>query len=42
MIIGVAQGAITGIPAVEMMEISKVIQRYVGAAGPAGTSCGCR
>lgn len=34
MIIGVAQGAITGIPAVEMMEISKVIQRYVGAAGP--------
>jgi hypothetical protein len=34
MIIGVAQGAITGIPPVEMMEISKVIQRYVGAAGP--------
>lgn len=34
MIIGVAQGAITGIPAVEMMDISKVIQRYVGAAGP--------
>lgn len=34
MIIGVAQGAITGIPAVEMMEISKVIQKYVGAAGP--------
>lgn len=34
MIIGVAQGAIIGIPPVEMMEISKVIQRYVGAAGP--------
>lgn len=34
MIIGVAQGAISGIPAVEMMEISKVIQKYVGAAGP--------
>lgn len=34
MIIGVAQGAITGIPPVEMMEISKVIQKYVGAAGP--------
>lgn len=34
MIIGVAEGAITGIPAVEMMEISKVIQKYVGAAGP--------
>ena len=34
MIIGVARGAITGIPAVEMMEISKVIQKYVGAAGP--------
>lgn len=34
MIIGVAQGAITGIPAVEMMEISKVIQKFVGAGGP--------
>lgn len=34
MIIGVAQGAITGIPPIEMMEISKVIQKYVGAAGP--------
>ena len=34
MIIGVAQGAVTGIPPVEMMEISKVIQKYVGAAGP--------
>ena len=34
MIIGVAQDAITGIPPVEMMEISKVIQKYVGAAGP--------
>ena len=44
MIIGVAQGAITGIPAVEMMEISKVIQKYVGAAGPrwAGHACGSR
>lgn len=34
MIIGVAQGAVTGIPPVEMMEISKVIQKYIGAAGP--------
>lgn len=34
MIIGVAQGSITGIPPVEMLEISKVIQQYVGAAGP--------
>lgn len=34
MIIGVAQDAVTGIPPVEMMEISKVIQQYVGAAGP--------
>lgn len=34
MIIGVAQGAVTGIPPIEMMEISKVIQKYIGAAGP--------
>lgn len=34
MIIGVAKGAITGILPVEMMEISKVIQQYLGAAGP--------
>lgn len=34
MVIGVAKGAITGIPPVEMMEISKVIQQYVGAGGP--------
>lgn len=34
MIIGVAKDAVTGIPPVEMMEISKVIQHYVGAAGP--------
>lgn len=34
MMIGVAKGAITGIPPVEMMEISKVIDRYLGAAGP--------
>lgn len=34
MIIGVAQGAITGILPVEMLEISRVIQKYVGAAGP--------
>lgn len=32
--IGVARGAITGIPPVEMMEISKAIQKYVGAVGP--------
>jgi hypothetical protein len=34
MIIGVGPGKITGIPPVEMMEISRVIQQYVGAAGP--------
>lgn len=34
MIIGVGPGQITGIPPVEMMEISRVIQQYVGAAGP--------
>lgn len=34
MIAGVAEGAITGIAPVEMMEISKVVQKYVGAAGP--------
>lgn len=34
MIIGVTKGAVTGIPPVEMMEIAKVIQQYVGAAGP--------
>ena len=34
MIIGVAEGSVAGIPPVEMMEISKVIQQYVGAAGP--------
>ena len=34
MMIGVAKDAITGIPPVEMMEISKVIQQYLGAAGP--------
>ena len=34
MIIGVAKDSVTGVPPVEMMEISKVIQKYVGAAGP--------
>lgn len=34
MIVGVAKDAVTGIPPVEMMEISKIIQQYVGAAGP--------
>lgn len=34
MIIGVAEGSVVGIPPVEMMEISRVIQQYVGAAGP--------
>lgn len=34
MVIGVSQGQITGIPPVEMMEIAKVVQQYVGAAGP--------
>lgn len=34
MVIGVAPGVISGIAPVEHMEISRVIQRYVGAAGP--------
>ncbi len=34
MIVGVGSGIVTGIPQVEMMEISRVIQQYVGAAGP--------
>jgi hypothetical protein len=34
MVIGVSRGAITGIPPVEMMEIAKIVQQYVGAAGP--------
>jgi hypothetical protein len=34
MLVGVAEGAITGIPPVEMMDIAKVVQQYVGAAGP--------
>lgn len=34
MLIGVSAGSITGIPPVEMMEIAKVVQQYVGAAGP--------
>lgn len=34
MVIGVKQGDIAGIPPIEMVEISKTIQQYVGAAGP--------
>lgn len=34
MVVGVSQGVITGIPPVEMMEIAKIVQKYVGAAGP--------
>lgn len=34
MVIGVTKDDIVGIPPVEMMNISKVIQQYVGAAGP--------
>ncbi|TFB71515.1 hypothetical protein E3O06_11760 [Cryobacterium glaciale] len=34
LIIGVATGSVLGIPPIEMMEISKVVQQYVGAAGP--------
>lgn len=34
MVIGVSVGSIAGIPPVEMMEISKIVQQYVGAAGP--------
>lgn len=34
MVIGISKGVITGIPPVEMMEIAKIVQKYVGAAGP--------
>lgn len=34
MIIGVARGAIVGVPPVEMMELAKVVQQFIGAAGP--------
>lgn len=34
MVIGVSKGAITGIRPVEVMDIAKVVQQYVGAAGP--------
>lgn len=34
MIVGVSQDEIVGIPPVEMMEIAKVVQQFVGAAGP--------
>lgn len=34
MVIGVGKGSIVGIPPVEMMEIAKIVQQYVGAAGP--------
>lgn len=34
MLVGVEKGASPGIVPVEMMEISKIVQHYVGAAGP--------
>lgn len=34
MLIGVGPEGVVGIPPVEMMEISRVIQQYIGAAGP--------
>ncbi|WP_144876309.1 hypothetical protein [Microbacterium sp. 1.5R] len=34
MVIGVGAGQVVGIAPVEMMEIAKVVQQYVGAAGP--------
>lgn len=34
MVIGVSKDLILGIPTVEMMDISKVVQNYVGAGGP--------
>lgn len=34
MIVGVAKGRIEGIPPVEMMDISKVVQKFLGANGP--------
>jgi hypothetical protein len=33
-LVGVEKGSSPGIPPVEMMEISKIVQNYVGAAGP--------
>ncbi len=34
MVIGVSERSIAGIAPVEMMEIAKIVQQYVGAAGP--------
>lgn len=34
MVVGVSKGSIAGIPPVEMMKIAKIVQQYVGAAGP--------
>lgn len=34
MIVGVAKGQVEGIPPVEMMDISKVVQKFLGADGP--------
>jgi hypothetical protein len=34
LVIGVSKSVVAGIPPVEMMDIAKVVQQYVGAAGP--------
>ncbi|WP_404430685.1 hypothetical protein LG299_12450 [Microbacterium lacus] len=34
MVIGVSEGVIKGVPPVEMMELAKIVQQYVGAGGP--------
>ena len=34
MSVGVAKGQVEGIPPVEMMDISKVVQKFLGANGP--------
>ena len=34
MVIGVAPGSIRGVPPIEILEIDKIVSRYIGAAGP--------
>lgn len=39
MIVGITKEGIEGVPPIEMLALSQVIQPFLGAAGPAGTSC---
>lgn len=34
MVIGVAPGAVRGVPPIEVLEIDKIVSRYLGASGP--------